>query len=98
MTHRDRLPADDALRLAQLREHGPELYRLSRHVRGSRPCSTRADQPAPQAVDPDVEHNTLMPLASSARHLRRDQVAVQAGMVLSQNSGPVEGDPPTRST
>ena len=39
----------------------------------------------------DVEHDSLAPLASFARNLRRDQDAVHAGLTLNHNSGPVEG-------
>ena len=38
-----------------------------------------------------VEHDTLAPLASFARFLRRDQDAVHAGLTLEHSSGKVEG-------
>jgi transposase len=39
----------------------------------------------------DVEQDTLAPLASFARDLRRDQGAVHAGLTLQHSSGRVEG-------
>jgi transposase len=38
-----------------------------------------------------AERDTLRPLASFARFLRRDLVAVRNGLTLPHNSGPVEG-------
>jgi transposase len=39
----------------------------------------------------DVEQDTLAPLASFARNLRRDQDAVHAGLTFEHSSGRVEG-------
>jgi transposase len=39
----------------------------------------------------DVEQDSLTPLASFARNLRRDQDAIQAGLTLEHSSGRVEG-------
>ncbi len=39
----------------------------------------------------DVERDTLAPVASFARNLRRDQNAVRAGLTLPHSSGRVEG-------
>jgi transposase len=92
MTHPDRLPADEALRLAQLREHSPELDRLTRHIhrRFATMLTGLTGQHLEQWIT-DVEHDSLTPLASFAHHLRRDQAAVHAGLTLSHSSGPVEG-------
>ena len=91
MTHPDRLPTDDADQLTRLRAHAPELDRLARHVRGFATMLTGLTGQHLEQWITDVEHDSLAPLASFARHLRRDQAAVHAGLTLSHNSGPVEG-------
>jgi transposase len=91
MTHPDRLGADEADRLRQIRHRNSELDRLTTHVRGFAAMMTgRGGENLEQWIT-DVEQDTLAPLASFARHLRRDQNAVHAGLTLEHSSGRVEG-------
>jgi transposase len=91
MTHPDRLPTDDVDQLTRLRASAPELDRLTRHVRGFATMLIELTGQHLEQWITEVELDSLTPLASFARHLRRDQAAVHAGLTLSHNSGPVEG-------
>jgi len=91
MTHPDRLAPNDADRLHDIRERDAELDRLTAHIRGFATMMTgRHGEDLEQWIT-DVEQDTLAPLASFARNLRRDQDAVQAGLTLEHSSGRVEG-------
>ncbi|WP_433282965.1 transposase [Pseudonocardia xinjiangensis] len=91
MTHPNRLAPTDADRLHDIRERDAELDRLTAHIRGFATMMTgRHGEDLEQWIT-DVEQDTLAPLASFARNLRRDQDAVQAGLILEPSSGRVEG-------
>jgi transposase len=91
MTHPDRLGADETDRLRQLRQRNSELDRLTTHVRGFAAMMTSRHGADLEQWITDVEQDTLTPLASFARHLRRDHDAVHAGLTLEHSSGRVEG-------
>ncbi len=91
MTHPDRLAPDDAARLASIRDRNPGLDRLTTHVRGFATMMTGLHGENLDQWITTVEADTLAPLASFARHLRRDFGAVQAGLTLQFSSGRVEG-------
>jgi transposase len=91
MTHPDRLDPADADRLRQVRAHDRDLDRLTRHVRRFATMITELTGENLEQWISDVEHDTLTPVASFARNLRRDQDAVHAGLTLSHSSGRVEG-------
>lgn len=91
MTHPDRLDTDKSDRLRQVRDADAELDRLATHIRGwARMMTELRGQDLEQWIV-TVEQDTLAPLASFARNLRRDQDAVHAGLTLPHSSGRVEG-------
>jgi transposase len=91
MTHPDRLRPEHAQHLSQIRETDTELDRLTTHVRGFATMMTelRGEDLGQWIVA--VEQDTLTPMASFARNLRRDEAAVHAGLTLQHSSGRVEG-------
>ncbi len=91
MTHPDRLDPADADRLRQARRHDRDLDRLTRHVRRFATMMSQLQGEDLEQWITDVERDTLAPVASFARNLRRDQDAVQAGLTLPHSSGRVEG-------
>jgi transposase len=91
MTHPDRLGADETNRLRQLRTADTELARLTTHVRGWATMMTELRGQDLEQWIVAVEQDSLAPLASFARNLRRDQDAVHAGLTLQHSSGRVEG-------
>ena len=91
MSHPDRLDPTDADRLRRIRAHDGGLDRLTRHVRRFATMMTELSGGDLEQWISDVEHDTLAPVASFARNLRRDQDAVHAGLTLSHSSGRVEG-------
>ncbi len=91
MTHPDRLSTDEASRLRQIRDADAGLDRLTAHVRGWATMMTELRGQDLEKWIVVVEQDTLAPLASFARNLRRDQDAVQAGLTLPHSSGRVEG-------
>jgi transposase len=91
MTHPDRLGVDETDRLRQIRQRNTELDRLTTHVRRFAAMMTNRGGADLEQWITDVEQDTLAPLASFARNLRRDQDAVHAGLTLEHSSGRVEG-------
>ena len=91
MTHPDRLPTDDTDRLRRLRERDLDLDRLTTYVRGFARMMTELHGERLEQWITTVEQDTLTPLASFARNLRRDQDAIHAGLTLQHSSGKVEG-------
>jgi transposase len=91
MTHPDRLGADETNRLRHLRTADTELDRLTTHVRGWATMMTELRGQDLEQWIVAVEQDSLAPLASFARNLRRDQDAVHAGLTLQHSSGRVEG-------
>lgn len=97
MTHPEHLSDGDADELHRLREHDPELNRLTGHVRKFAVMMTARQGDRLEEWIAGVEHDTLAPLAGFARNLRRDYDAVRNGMSLPYSSGAVE-DPHARSS
>src|SRR5690349_10195960 len=91
MTHPDRLDPADADRLHRLRAGDTGLDRLTRHVRRFATMMTELRGQDLESWIVTVEQDSLAPLASFARNLRRDQNAVYAGLTLPHSSGRVEG-------
>jgi transposase len=91
MTHPDRLDPADSDHLRRVRRHDSDLDRLTRHVRRFATMMTELSGQDLEQWISDVEHDTLAPVASFARNLRRDQDAVHAGLTLPHSSGRVEG-------
>lgn len=91
MTHPDRLGTNETSRLRQIRDAHVELDRLTTHVRGWAVMMTELRGQDLERWIVTVEQDTLAPLASFARNLRRDQDAVHAGLTLPHSSGRVEG-------
>jgi transposase len=91
MTHPDRLGTDEASRLHQIRDADADLDRLITHVRGWATMMTELRGQDLEQWIVAVEQDTMAPLASFARNLRRDQDAVHAGLTLPHSSGRVEG-------
>jgi transposase len=91
MTHPDRLDPADADHLRRVRRHDGDLDRLTRYVRRFATMMTELSGQDLEQWISDVEHDTLAPVASFARNLRRDQDAVHAGLTLPHSSGLVEG-------
>jgi transposase len=91
MTRPDRLPTDDTDRLRQIRERDDDLDRLTAYVRGFARMMTELRGERLDQWITTVEQDTLAPLASFARFLRRDLDAVRAGLTLEHSSGKVEG-------
>jgi transposase len=91
MTHPDRLGHDETDQLRQIRERDAELGRLTIHVRRFATMMTGLRGEDLEQWITDAEQDSMAPLASFARNLRRDQDAVQAGLTLEHSSGRVEG-------
>ena len=91
MTHPDRLDTEEADRLRQIRDADAGLDRLTTHVRGWATMMTELRGQDLERWIFAVEQDSLAPLASFARNLRRDQDAVHAGLTLQHSSGRVEG-------
>ncbi len=91
MTHPATLTDAAATTLHQIRHRDPDLDRLTTHVRAFATMMTGRHGDRLDAWITSVEHDTLAPLASFARNLRRDHDAVRNGLSLPYNSGQVEG-------
>jgi transposase len=91
MTRPDRLSAEDTERLRQIRQRDDGLDRLTAYVRGFARMMTELQGEQLEEWITTIEQDTLAPLASFARFLRRDQDAVCAGLTLEHSSGKVEG-------
>ncbi|MGW2370704.1 ISL3 family transposase [Streptomyces sp. NPDC001667] len=92
MTHPEHLKDENASRLHRLRERDPELDRLTLHVRKFAAMMTGRHGDRLEDWITDAEQDTLAPLASFARNLRRDFDAVCNGLSLPYSSGAVEGN------
>jgi transposase len=92
MTHPEHLREEDAEKLHRLRERDPELDRLTGHVRKFAVMMTGRHGTRLEGWIIDAEQDTLAPLASFARNLRRDFDAVRNGLSLPHSSGAVEGN------
>jgi hypothetical protein len=91
-----RLGTEEADRLRRIRDADPALDRLTIHVRGWATMMTELQGQDLERWIVVVEQDTLAPLASFARNLRRDQDAVHAGLTL-QHSPDGSKAPSTRS-
>lgn len=91
MTDPDHLPAEDTATLQGIRRRDPDLDRLTAHVTAFAKMMTGRRGERLDEWITTVEHDTLTPLASFARNLRRDYDAVRNGLTLPHSSGPVEG-------
>jgi transposase len=91
-THPDRLEDADADRLVVLRSRSQDLDRLTRHVRSFAVMLTQREGERLDEWIRTVEADSLAPLASFARNLRRDLDAVRNGLTLHYSSGAVEGN------
>lgn len=92
MTHPEHLQDEDAGKLHRLRERDPELDRLALYVRRFAAMMTGRHGDRLEDWIADAERDTLAPLASFARNLRRDFDAVRNGLSLPYSSGAVEGN------
>jgi transposase len=92
MTHPEHLRDEDTDKLHRLRERDPELDRLTGHVRKFAAMMTGRHGDRLEDWIADAEQDTLAPLASFARNLRRDLDAVRNGLTLPHSSGAVEGN------
>lgn len=92
MTHPEHLKDDDADKLHRLRERESDLDRLTLHVRKFAAMMTGRHGDRLDEWIADAEQDTLAPLASFARNLRRDLDAVRNGLTLPHSSGAVEGN------
>lgn len=92
MTHPEHLRDEDANKLHRLRERDPELDRLTRHVRKFAAMMTGRHGDRLDDWITHIERDSLAPLASFARNLRRDIDAVRNGLSLPHSSGAVEGN------
>jgi transposase len=92
LTHPDRLPEPCALALKTVLARSRTLDRLAGHVRTFAVIMTGLHgERLPHWIE-TVERDSFPALASFARNLRRDYHAVQNGLTLPHNSGPVEGN------
>lgn len=92
MTHPEHLRDEDADKLHRLRARDPELDRLTGHVRQFAAMMTGRHGDRLEGWIGEAERDTLAPLASFARNLRRDFDAVRNGLSLPHSSGAVEGN------
>ncbi|MFI6056372.1 ISL3 family transposase [Streptomyces violascens] len=92
MTHPEHLRDEDADKLHRLRERDAELDRLTSHVRKFATMMTGLHGDRLEDWIADAEQDSLAPLASFARNLRRDLDAVRNGLTLPYSSGAVEGN------
>jgi hypothetical protein len=88
MTHLDRLGAEEADRLRRIRDADPGLDRLTIQVRGWATMTTELRDQDLERWIVAVEQDTLAPLASFARNLRRP---LRACISASNGFVPVEG-------
>jgi transposase len=91
MRHPDSLDSDAATALKKILARDPELSRLVDHVRSFAIMMVNLDGGRLEEWITAVENDTLPPLTSFARNLRRDLDAVCNGLTLTYSSGPVEG-------
>jgi len=91
MTHPDHLKDKETTQLRQIRIRDAELDRLTKHVRAFAAMMTGRHGDRLEDWITTAERDTLAPLASFARNLRRDHDAVRNGLSLPYSSGPVEG-------
>ncbi|MDQ1005665.1 transposase [Streptomyces sp. V4I23] len=92
MTHPEHLRDDDGDKLHRLRERDSDLDRLTLHVRKFAAMMTGRHGDRLDEWIAEAEQDTLAPLASFARNLRRDRDAVRNGLTLPHSSGAVEGN------
>ncbi|MFJ3310983.1 transposase [Streptomyces sp. NPDC086549] len=92
MAHPEHLCDGDAGKLHRLRERDPELNRLTGHVRKFAAMMTGRHGDRLDGWITAAEQDTLVPLASFARNLRRDLNAVRNGLSLPYSSSAVEGN------
>lgn len=91
-THPDHLDGANADRLAVLRSRNKDLDRLTCHVRAFAMMLTHREGDHLDEWIHTVETDSLTPIASFARNLRRDHDAVRNGLTLPYSSGAVEGN------
>jgi transposase len=91
MTHPDHLKDDERIALQRIRDRDAALRRLVNHVRAFAVMMTGHHGDRLEDWIVAVERDTLAPLASFARNLRRDYDAVHNGLSLAYSSGAVEG-------
>lgn len=91
MTHPDHLKEAETTKLRGIRDRDQDLDRLTSHVRAFAEMMTGRHGERLDDWITSVEQDTLAPLASFARNLRRDHDAVRNGLSLPYSSGPVEG-------
>ncbi|MFD3537493.1 transposase [Streptomyces sp. NPDC058664] len=90
MTHPEHLKDDEADKLHRLRGHDADLDRLTLHVRRFATMMTGRHGDRLEEWIVNAEEDTLAPLGSFARNLRRDIDAVRNGLTLPHSSGAVE--------
>jgi transposase len=91
MADPDHLPTEDTATLQAIRRRDADLDRLTAHVTAFAKMMTGRHSERLDDWITTVEQDTLAPLASFARNLRRDYDAVHNGLTLPHSSGPVEG-------
>jgi transposase len=91
MTHPDHLKDAERVALQRIRGRDAALDRLVGHVRAFAIMMTGRHGDRLEDWITTVERDTLTPLASFARNLRRDYNAVHNGLSLAYSSGAVEG-------
>jgi transposase len=92
MRNPDNLDHDTETALKKILSRDPELSRLVDHVRSFAIMMAKLDGGRIEEWISAAENDTLVPLASFARNLRRDLDAVRNGLTLTYSSGPVEGN------
>lgn len=92
MTRPEHLRDENADKLHRLRERDPDLDRLTGHVRKFAVMMTARHGDRLEDWITGAEQDSLAPLASFARNLRRDFDAVRNGLSLPYSSGAVEGN------
>ncbi|MFA3839510.1 transposase [Streptomyces aureus] len=90
MTHPEHLRDENTDKLHRLRERDPDLDRLTGHVRKFAVMMTARHGDRLEDWITGAEQDSLVPLASFARNLRRDFDAVRNGLSLPHSSGAVE--------
>lgn len=92
MQHPEHLADSSADKLQQLRQRDPELDRLTLHVRRFAAMMTGRHGDRLEDWIATAGSDTLTPLASFAKNLRRNLDAVRNGLSLPHSSGAVEGN------
>ncbi|MFD8032786.1 ISL3 family transposase [Streptomyces sp. NPDC059717] len=92
MAHPEHLSDENADSMHRLRERDADLDRLTLHVRKFAAMMTGRHGDRLDGWITGAEQDTLAPLASFARNLRRDLDAVRNGLSLPYSSGAVEGN------